>query len=191
LYFLRFMHFVFFTFPYILYFLRFHLIKTLFVSLIFPKYTQCECILSFDNSTATRKGLITLHPGGIWTRNLHFWKWTRWPLRHVGYARAFFMFSNILYFLHFHTFCTFPYILYFLHFHTFCIFYISIHFVFFTFPYILYFLHFQTFRGKLIFEALYLTLTIKQYSFMIWRRGAVAPHPPQEQKTRVRIQPGY
>jgi hypothetical protein len=36
---------------------------------IFLKYTQWQCILSYDNSTAMYKSLKTLHPGGIRTRD--------------------------------------------------------------------------------------------------------------------------
>jgi hypothetical protein len=43
-------------------------------------YTQWHWILSYDNSTAMYKLLKTLHPGGIRTRDLLFWRRTRWAL---------------------------------------------------------------------------------------------------------------
>jgi hypothetical protein len=52
------------------------------------KYTQWQCILSFDNSTAMYKDLETLHPGGIQTRDLLFWRRTRWPLCHAARAHG-------------------------------------------------------------------------------------------------------
>jgi hypothetical protein len=52
----------------------------------FLKYTQWQCILSYDNRTAMYKFQKTLHPGGIQTRVLLFCRWTRWPLYHATRA---------------------------------------------------------------------------------------------------------
>jgi hypothetical protein len=64
------------------YFFKFYFLEE-FIFILFSgrvyfyKYTQCQCISSFDNSTAVYKDLKTLHPGGIRTRELLFWRRTR------------------------------------------------------------------------------------------------------------------
>jgi hypothetical protein len=63
---------------------------------IFLVYTQWQCILSYDNSTAMFKFLKTLHPGGIWTRHLLFCRRTRWPLCHAAKALT----SQVTYNIH-------------------------------------------------------------------------------------------
>jgi hypothetical protein len=64
------------------------LINFFFEESIFLNRTQWQCTLSFDNSTAvyTYKGLNTLHPGGIRTRAILFYRRTRWPLCHAARA---------------------------------------------------------------------------------------------------------
>jgi hypothetical protein len=51
--------------------------KNILKAFNFLKYTQWQCKLSYDNSTAMHKFLKTLHPGGIRTRDLLFCRWTR------------------------------------------------------------------------------------------------------------------
>jgi hypothetical protein len=48
-----------------------------FCAFIFLKYTQWQCISSYDNSTAMYKFPKTLHAGGIRTRDLLFCRRTR------------------------------------------------------------------------------------------------------------------
>jgi hypothetical protein len=56
----------------------------IFFYVFFLKYTQWQCQLSFDDSTAMYKDLKTLHPGGIWIRDVLFWRQARWPLCHAA-----------------------------------------------------------------------------------------------------------
>jgi hypothetical protein len=51
--------------------------KHLFLS---STHTQRQCISSYHNSTAMYKFLKTLHSGGIRSRDLFFFRRTRWPL---------------------------------------------------------------------------------------------------------------
>jgi hypothetical protein len=60
-----------------------YLLKNIFKH-FFLKYTQWQCILSYDNSTAMYKFLKTLHPVGIRTRDCLFSRWMRWPLCHAA-----------------------------------------------------------------------------------------------------------
>jgi hypothetical protein len=76
----------------------------IFEALLFLKYTQWQCILSFDNSTAMYKDLKPLHTGGIRTRDLLFWRRTRWPLCHATRATQcntlfYFLISILIFFL--------------------------------------------------------------------------------------------
>jgi hypothetical protein len=80
-----------------------NIFKNLFVSI---RYTQWQCIYSFDNSTALYRFLKTFHPGGVRTRDHMFWRRTRWPLRHAarelqtlfGAAVFWFKISNFIHF---------------------------------------------------------------------------------------------
>jgi hypothetical protein len=57
---------------------------SVFKAFIYLKYTQWQCTLSYDNSTAMYKFLKTLHAGGIRTQNLLFCTW--WPLYQAARA---------------------------------------------------------------------------------------------------------
>jgi hypothetical protein len=67
-------------------FSEFRLVRESLNYLFFLEYTQWHCILSYDNSTEMYKFLVTLHPGGIRTRDLLFCRRTRWPLCHAAWA---------------------------------------------------------------------------------------------------------
>jgi hypothetical protein len=56
-----------------------HVLKLNIAFILLEYCTQWQWTLSFDNSTAMCEDLITLHPGGIRTRDLMFWRRARGP----------------------------------------------------------------------------------------------------------------
>jgi hypothetical protein len=57
-----------------------------FKTFLFLKYTQWQCKLSYNHSTAKYKFMKTLHPRRIWTRDVLFCRRSRWPLCHAARA---------------------------------------------------------------------------------------------------------